>query len=119
MVLLGGAKSAPGAYDAVCHRLHTAALRTLVIPPDSRLTGTSVVGVLDTLGVGWALLVGDRAGGELAWEVAATRLDRFIGLVVIDCGHPRVADAAGVIRDVRCPPVGMNTTALVVDRHSG
>jgi pimeloyl-ACP methyl ester carboxylesterase len=63
--------------------------------------------------VRWALLVGDRVGGELAWELAATRLDRFIGLVVIDRGHPRVADLNGVIRDDGCPPVEMNTTALV------
>ena len=56
---------------------------------------------------------GDRTGGELAWELAATRLDRFIGLVVIDRGHPRVPDQAGVIRDEHCPPVELNTTALV------
>ena len=113
VVVLGAAQSAPGAYDTVCHRLHTAALRTVVIPPDKRLTVASVVAVLDELGVGWALLAGDRLGGELAWAVAARRLDRFIGLVVIDSGHPRVADFAGVIRDARCPPVEMNTTALV------
>ena len=61
----------------------------------------------------WALLVGDRVGGELAWELAATRLDRFIGLVVVDRGHPRVPDQAGDIRDEHCPPVEVNTTALV------
>ena len=65
------------------------------------------------LEVQWGLLVGDRIGGELAWELAATRLDRFIGLVVIDRGHPRVADQSGVVRDEHCPPVEMNTTALV------
>ena len=63
--------------------------------------------------VRWALLVGDRVGGELAWELAATRLDRFIGLVVIDRGHPCVPDQAGVVRDAQCPPVEVNTTALV------
>ena len=100
-------------YDAVCQRLHTASLRTVVIAPDPRLSAKTVVGILDALGVRWALLVGDRIGGELAWELAATRLDRFIGLVVVDRGHPRVADQAGVIRDEHCPPVEMNTTALV------
>ena len=68
---------------------------------------------MDMLEVQWGLLVGDRIGGELAWELAATRLDRFIGLVVIDRGHPRVADQSGVVRDEHCPPVEMNTTALV------
>jgi pimeloyl-ACP methyl ester carboxylesterase len=113
VVMLGASHHAPGAYDAVCQRLHTASIRTVVISPDRRLTPKSVVGILDSLGVQWALLVGDRVGGEIAWELAASRLDRFIGLVVIDRGHPRVADMAGVVRDEHCPPVEMNTTALV------
>jgi pimeloyl-ACP methyl ester carboxylesterase len=113
VVVLGAAHHAPAAYEPVCQRLHTASLRTVVIAPDPRLTAKSVIGVLDALEVKWALLVGDRIGGELAWELAATRLDRFIGLVVIDRGHPRVADPTGVVRDDHCPPVEMNTTALV------
>lgn len=113
VVVLGAAHQSAGAYDAVCQRLHTASLRTIVVGPDSRLTAESVVRVLDALEVKWALLVGDRVGGELAWQLAATRLDRFIGLVVIDRGHPRVADLSGVVRDEQCPPVEMNTTALV------
>jgi pimeloyl-ACP methyl ester carboxylesterase len=113
VVMLGAAHNAPGAYDPICQRLHTASIRTVVIGPDRRMTPKSVVGILDSLGVKWALLVGDRIGGEIAWELAASRLDRFIGLVVIDRGHPRVADMAGVIRDEHCPPVEMNTTALV------
>lgn len=112
VVMLGAAHQAPAAYDPVCQRLHTASLRTVVIGPDARLTSKAVVGIMDTLDVRWALLVGDRLGGELAWELAATRLDRFIGLVVIDRGHPRVADHAGVIRDEHCPPVEVNTTVL-------
>src|SRR6201997_5947957 len=113
VVLLCAAERALTAYDAVCERLHTASLRTIVVGPDPRLTPKSVVGILDSLDINWGVLVGDRLGGELAWELAATRLDRFIGLVVIDRGHPRVADQAGVIRDEHCPPVEMNTTALV------
>ena len=113
VVVLSAAHQSPAAYEAVCQRLHTASLRTVVIGPDPRLTAKSVISILDTLEVRWALLVGDRLGGELAWELAATRLDRFIGLVVIDRGHPRVADLAGVIRDEHCPPVELNTTALV------
>src|ERR1700744_2870050 len=101
VVLLCAAERALTAYEAVCERLHTASLRTIV------------VGILDVLDVSWGVLVGDRDGAELAWELAATRLDRFTGLVVIDRGHPRVADLAGVIRDDHCPPVEINTTALV------
>jgi pimeloyl-ACP methyl ester carboxylesterase len=99
VVILGDEQRAPAAYDAVCERLHTASLRTVVIGLDPRLTAKSVVGILDALGIGWAVVVGDRAGGELAWELAATRLGRFVGLVVVDRGHPRVADLNGVIRD--------------------
>jgi pimeloyl-ACP methyl ester carboxylesterase len=113
VVFLGAAHQGPAMYDAVCQRLHTASIRTVVIAPDPKLSAKTVIGILDALDVRWALLVGDRIGGELAWELAATRLDRFIGLVVIDRGHPRVADQAGVIRDEHCPPVEMNTTALV------
>jgi pimeloyl-ACP methyl ester carboxylesterase len=113
VVVLAAAQKPPAAYDAVCQRLHTASLKTVVIGPDPRLTAKSVIGILDTLDVRWALLVGDRLGAELAWELAATRLDRFIGLVVIDRGHPRVPDPTGVVRDEGCPPVEMNTTALV------
>lgn len=113
VVLLGAAPHAPSAYDGVCNRLHTASLRTVVIVSDPRLTAKAVIGVLDELGVAWGVLVGDRLGAELAWELAATRLDRFTALVVIDRGHPRVADVTGVIRDEHCPPVEMNTTALV------
>lgn len=113
VVVLGASNQTPVAYDAVCQRLHTASLRTVVIGQDPRLTPKSVLGILDSVGVRWALLVGDRLGGELAWELAATRLDRFIGLVVIDRGHPRVPDLAGVVRDEHCPPVELNTTVLV------
>jgi pimeloyl-ACP methyl ester carboxylesterase len=113
VVILGDEQRALAAYDAVCERLHTASLRTVVIGLDPRLTPKSVVGILDALGIGWAVVVGDRAGGELAWELAATRLGRFIGLVVVDRGHPRIADLNGVVRDDQCPPVEIGTTVLV------
>jgi pimeloyl-ACP methyl ester carboxylesterase len=113
VVILAAEQRAPAAYDAVCERLHTASLRTVVIGPDPRLTGKSVIGILDSLGIGWAVIVGDRAGAELAWKLAATRLGRFVGLVAIDRGHPRVADLDGVVRDEKCPPVEVATTVLV------
>lgn len=103
VVVLSAGHHGPAAYEPICRRLHTASLRTVIIGPDPRLTAKSVVGILDSLNIKWALLVGDRLGGELAWELAATRLDKFIGLVVVDRGHPRVADATGAIRDDECP----------------
>jgi pimeloyl-ACP methyl ester carboxylesterase len=105
--------SETSSYDAVRQRLHVARFRTVVIPADRRLTAKSVVGILDQLEVPGGLLVGDRAGGELAWKVAAAQRERFTGLVVIDCGHPGVPDVNGVIRDRHCPPVQVDTTALV------
>ena len=113
VLLLGAGHHGPAAYGSVCQRLHTASLQTVVIAADTRLTAKSVVGILDSVGIKWALLVGDRLGGELAWELAATRLDKFVGLVTVDRGHPRVPDTTGAIRDSRCPPVEINTTALV------
>jgi pimeloyl-ACP methyl ester carboxylesterase len=115
VVVLGAAQHAPGAYDTLCQRLHIASVRTVVVGADPRLHPKAVVAVLDTLEVPWAILVGDRFGAELAWEAAAMRPDRFTGLVVIDRGHPRVPDPHGVVRDPDCPPVEMNTTALVTN----
>lgn len=112
VVILGDDDRPPAAYDAVCERLHTASLRTIVIGLDPRLTAKSVVGILDVLGIGWAVVFGDRAGGEIAWELAATRVGRFVGLVVVDRGHPRVADSNGVVLDEHCPPVEVGTTVL-------
>ncbi|WAC94440.1 alpha/beta hydrolase [Mycobacterium sp. Aquia_213] len=113
VVILGDEQRELAAYDAVCERLHTASLRTIVIGLDPRLTPKSVIGILDGLGIGWAVVVGDRAGGDIAWELAATKLGRFVGLVVVDRGHPRVADVNGVVRDDHCPPVEIGTTVLV------
>ena len=93
-------------------------MRTVVIGADPRLHPKSIIAILDTLEVPSGVLVGDRLGAELAWEVAAARPDRFTGLVVIDRGHPRVADPNGVIRDPDCPPVEVNTTALVTSPAS-
>jgi pimeloyl-ACP methyl ester carboxylesterase len=112
VLIIADEERPPAAYDAVCDRLHTASLRTVVVGLDPRLTAKSVLGILDALGIGWAVVVGDRAGGELAWELAATRLGRFVGLVVIDRGHPRAADATGVVLDEHCPPVEVGTTVL-------
>src|ERR1700741_3218114 len=110
VVILGDAQRAPAAYDAVCERLHTASLRTVVIGLDPRLTPKSVVGILDALGIGWAVVVGDRAGAELAWDPAATGLGSFVGLVFIARGHPRAAALSGVVRDEHGPPVEIGTT---------
>ncbi len=106
-----------GAYGAVCerlHRLHIALLRTIVIaagPP--LLTTKSVLRVLDAIGVGESVLVGDGTGAELAWKLAATHPERCTGLVVIDSGHPRIADVNSVVREPDCPNVQVDTTALV------
>lgn len=113
VLILGDQQRGPAAYDAVCERLHTASMRTVVVGFDPRLTAKSVIGILDGLGIGWAVVVGDRAGAELAWELAATRLGRFVGLVVVDRGHPRVANHEGVVVDEHCPPVEVGTTVLV------
>ncbi|MHA7650752.1 alpha/beta hydrolase [Mycobacterium sp. ML4] len=113
VVILGAQQRAVAAYDAICDRLHTASLRTVVIGADPRLTAKSVIGILDALGIGWAVVVGDREGAELAWELAATRLGRFAGLVAIDRGHPGLPGVDGVIRDGDCPPVEIGTTVLV------
>jgi pimeloyl-ACP methyl ester carboxylesterase len=109
VVLLGESRQATAAYDELCQRLHTASLRTVVIGADPRLRPESVLGLLDWLKVPWAVLVGDRAGAELAWPLAAHHLNRFTALVVVDRGHPCATDPDGQA----CPPVELSTTALV------
>lgn len=118
VVLLCAAQHAPADYETLCQRLHTAAVRTIVIGADPRMHTKAVIAILDALEVPSGVLVGDRLGAELAWEVAAARPDRFTGLVVIDRAHPRVADPQGTIRDPDCPPVEVNTTALVTSPPS-
>ncbi|QLL09245.1 alpha/beta hydrolase [Mycobacterium vicinigordonae] len=108
VVILADEQRAPAAYDAVCQRLHNASLRTVVIGADPRLTAKSVIGILDSLGIAWAVVVGDRGGAALAWELAATKLGRFAGLVAIDRAHPRVTKGG----DENCPPVEIATTVL-------
>lgn len=112
VVLLGAALHPPAAYDVLCERLHTAGVRTVVIGADPRLHPKAVVAILEALDIPWAVLVGDRFGAEVAWELAALRPDRFTGLVVIDRGHPAVADPRGVVRKPDCPAVEIDTTAL-------
>lgn len=113
VIMFDETPSQTAAFDDVRRRLHVAALRVLTIPVDRRLNAKSVVGVLDRLGVPSGLLVGDRAGGDLAWDVAATQPERFTGLVVIDSGHPRVPDVNSVVRDRECRPVHVAATVLV------
>lgn len=113
VVLVGAALHAPAAYDTLCERLHTAGVRTVVIGADPRLNPKAVLAILDALEVPWAVLVGDRFGAEVAWDLAATRPDRFTGLVVIDRGHPALPDPHGDVRVPDCPAVEINTTVLV------
>lgn len=113
VVLLADELRVPAAYEALCERLHNAGLRTVIVGADPRLTAKTVIGILDSLSISWAVLVGDRAGADVAWELAATKLGRFAGLVAIDRIHPRAADADGVVRSTSCPPVEVATTVLV------
>ncbi|MDR3663468.1 MAG: alpha/beta hydrolase [Mycobacterium sp.] len=109
VVLLAAPQHPSASYEALCELLHTASLRTVLVGADDRLSVNSIVGILDTVGVKWALLFADRGTGDLGWRLAANRLDRFTALVAVDSGHPRVdgESAAG------CPPVEINTTAVV------
>jgi pimeloyl-ACP methyl ester carboxylesterase len=103
-------------YEIVRDRLHVAMFRTLTIPAHPLLSPKSVIRILDQFEVGSGLLVGDRTAGELAWNVAANQRGRLTGLVVIDCGHPRVPNVDGVVRDKDCGAVEVDTTALVSSR---
>lgn len=112
VVMLTSSRSR-GVVDRVCERLQVAALHPLVVIVDKRIAPETVMRLLATVGLQTAVLVGDRTGGQLAWQLAAAHPGRFTGLVVIDAGHPGVADVSGVISDSTCPAVRLNTTAIV------
>jgi pimeloyl-ACP methyl ester carboxylesterase len=103
-------------YDILRERLHLAMFRVAGIPAHNGMDEKSVISFLDQLKITGALLVGDRAGGELAWDMAAGYGERFAGLVAIDCGHPKVPDVDGIVRDEGCPNVELDTTILVSSR---
>ena len=105
-------------YDSVRERLHLAMFRTVGIPVRKGLSAKSIVAFLDQLQIAGGLLVGDGAGAELAWELAASHRERFTGLVAIDRGHPGVPGVDGVIRDDDCPAVEVDTTILVSSRSA-
>jgi pimeloyl-ACP methyl ester carboxylesterase len=102
----------PVAQDVLRERLQVAMFHIVAIPIADGLSAKSVVGFLDQLQIASGLLVGDGAGAELAWDLAATHRERFTGLVAIDRGHPSVPNADGVIRDEGCPAVEVDTTIL-------
>src|SRR5690349_4949226 len=54
-------------YAALRERLHLAMFRTVGIAVHNGLTAKSIVRFLDQYKISGGLLVGDRAGGELAW----------------------------------------------------
>jgi pimeloyl-ACP methyl ester carboxylesterase len=116
VIMLEATPPGTDSYDTIRERLHVAMFRTVVIRADKRLTAKSVVGLLDQLKIAGGLLVGDGVGGELAWKLAAAYRERFTGLVVVDCGHPRVPTMTGVIHDKDCPAVELDTTVLVSTR---
>lgn len=103
VLLLHGFPVNGSCYSEVVPRLHESGLRTIVFnqrgySPGARPTEVSdyllqnltadAIGILDALGVQYALLVGHDWGGIVAWHLAAKHLDRFTGLVAVSTGHP-------------------------------
>lgn len=70
-----------------------------------------VLGLLDSLGISNAVLVGHSMGGAIAADVALARPDRVRGLVLIDAAGYGVR-WPGILRLARWPVVGAVATAL-------
>lgn len=105
VLLLTGEGDSPDVYDAVCERLHSSDLRT-VVPEGGGWTEEAVLSVLDQMSLGWVNLVGSGAGAEVAWELAARHFGKFASLIVCDRPHPAVGGS-------ECPPVELPTTVMV------
>ncbi len=102
-----------GSYQEIQQRLRVARIQSVQISANRPLSAKAVIGLLDALDVRSAVVVGDRAAADMAWQTAAHHPQRVTGLVVIDRGHPRAADITGTVRDRNCPLVLVNTTTLV------
>lgn len=116
VLLLHGFPVNSSCYDAVVPRLHESGLRTIVFDqrgysPGARPAGVDdyrldllagdALGVLDALGVHYAMLVGHDWGGIVAWHLAGKHLDRFTSLVAASTGHPSAMRDALVSSDQR------------------
>lgn len=112
VLLLPDAGDDPGVFDAVCERLHSSDLRTVVPESLDGLDVDAVIALLDELKVAWVNLVGTGAGADLAWQVAARKFGRFGSLVVINRPHPAAPGPGGAARQSDCPAVEVPTTAI-------
>ncbi|WP_124711070.1 alpha/beta fold hydrolase [Gordonia insulae] len=103
VLLLHGFPVNSSCYDTVVPRLHESGLRTIVFDqrgysPGARPDGVDAyaldhlvddaLGVLDQLGIQYAMLVGHDWGGIVAWHLAGKHPDRFTSLVAASTGHP-------------------------------
>ncbi|GAA2068020.1 alpha/beta fold hydrolase [Williamsia deligens] len=103
VLLLHGFPNVGTCYDGVVARLHESGLRTIV--PDQRgyspgAQPTEVqaygiahlvddaIGILDAVGVHYALAVGHDWGALVAWHLAGRHPERLTGLVAASVGHP-------------------------------
>ena len=103
VLLLHGFPNDGTCYDDVVPRLHESGLRTIVpdqrgYSPGARPTDVDeyridrlvddAVGILDALGIHYALAVGHDWGALVAWHLAGRHPGRLTGLVVASVGHP-------------------------------
>ncbi|WP_182357403.1 alpha/beta hydrolase [Tomitella gaofuii] len=127
-VVVGGADGAPGvlilageAHGApvpriapLTERLEASGLQSFVWDTGSPApTHEEVASALDQLGLHWVNLVGTGDAAPAAWETAARHFGRVSSLVVLDGGHPAVADADGAVLDQGCPAVDVATTLVL------
>ncbi len=116
VLLLHGFPVNSSCYDAVLPRLHESGLRTIVFDQRGYSAGArpesvddyrleclvdDALGVLDALGVQYAMLVGHDWGGIVAWHLAGKHPDRFTGLVAASTGHPSAMRDALAMGDQR------------------
>ncbi|NLG56227.1 MAG: alpha/beta hydrolase [Rhodococcus sp.] len=101
-----------GVFDAVCERLHSSDLRTVVPETVAGLTADSVIELLDQLKLSWVNLAGHGIGGDLAWLLAAHKFGRFGSLVVAGSPHPAVSRGGAEPIEPGCPAVEVPTTTI-------
>lgn len=118
LILVGPSDGAPVPRLApLTERLVASGLQSFVwdcsAEPSTLPTHEDVAAALDELGLHWVNLVGIGSATGSVWQTAARHFGRVSSLVVLDGGHPAVADADGGVQDQGCPAVDVATTLVM------
>jgi 3-oxoadipate enol-lactonase len=136
LVLIGGYSASSESWDVLVPRVRELSKHYRVVTLDSRGTGRSsapegdysiktmgddVAGLLDSLRISKAHVLGQSMGGMIAQELAINHLEKVNGLILVCTGPrgfaydatPQLREAHEILRWMFAPPPGMVPEALI------